>query len=603
MAIRRVRVLATAALACVTALSAAVVPAAADTRIPQPTGSSPALCRTFGTLAARHLDRDELIGQLFVQLVHGATADTKDSRNVAYYGVETPAEVVQKYKLGGVILFGYTGNMTEPKQVAGLTNGLQKAAIRSGAHLPLLISTDQETGVVTRLPAPATTLPGSMALAAGRDTDAARRAAEITGQELRAVGVNTNHAPDADVNVNPQNPVIGVRSFGSDPALVSQFVAAQVKGYQGAGRTVSTVKHFPGHGDTAVDSHTGLPVITHTREQWEQLDAPPFKAAVKADADMIMTAHLVVPALDPSGLPATLSKPIMTDLLRGELGYRGVVITDSLEMAGVRQQFDDGEVAVRALEAGSDLLLISPKIDDAIAGIKSALASGRLTEKQLQAKVARSLTLKCTRQVLTRPFVDTAKVDSQVGTKAHQAEAATITDRTATLLENADGVLPLQPNGRSILVTGYGDATTATLAEGLTKQGATATAQATGTRPTDAQIDQAVTSAKSSDTVVVLTNKAWDTKVTDPQARQQKLVAALQASGTDVVVVAVRDPYDITHLPGTRSYLATYSYSDVSIRSLARVLTGEIEPAGKLPVDIPAADGSIAYPLGSGLGY
>ena len=268
--------------------------------------------------------------------------------------------------------------MANPPQIAGLSNGLQRVATKSGARIPLMIATDQEHGVVTRVGPPATQLPGNMALGAGRSETDTYDAAQISGKELRAIGINQNFAPDADVNVNPQNPVIGVRSFGSDPSLVSSLVSASVAGYQDASVS-ATAKHFPGHGDTATDSHYGVPIINHTRAEWDSIDAPPFRAAIKRGIDSIMTAHIVVPSLDPSGTPATLSKPIITDVLRGELGYDGVVITDALTMQGVRDGFGDDRIPVLALKAGVDQLLMPApgKLDIAYHAVLDAVALRR----------------------------------------------------------------------------------------------------------------------------------------------------------------------------------------------------------------------------------
>lgn len=550
---------------------------------------------------------EEKVGQLFVQNVYGKDATTPDARNIPLYGVASPAEVVKKYHLGGVIYFAWTDSVQNPQQIAGLSNGLQTAALSqdSKVRVPLGISIDQEMGVVTRIGPPATQFPGNMALGAGRSAADARTAAGITGQELRALGVNTNFAPVADVNVNALNPVIGTRSFSSNPALASEMVAAQVVGYQQDGNVSSSAKHFPGHGDTATDSHVAFPIITHSREEWEDIDAPPFKAAIDKGIDMIMTAHLSFPALDDSGDPATLSKPIMTDLLRGELGYKGVIITDSLAMQGVRDLYGDAEVAVRALEAGVDQLLMTPAMDDAYAAVIAAVKSGRISRSDLDAKVRRVLEQKVRRGVVTDHMVDPAAIGSVVGTPEHLATADAITDRTSTLVKNDDGVLPLATTGKKVLVTGFGAATTQILANGLTEAGATTTVNQTGTSPTDAQIAASVAAAQGKDAVVVTTMKAWDTTATDKRAGQQKLVKALQDTGIPVIVVATRDPYDIAYLPGTSTYLSTYSYSPVAIKAAARVISGAVAPTGKLPVDIPAkgAPTTVLYPFGHGLSY
>jgi beta-N-acetylhexosaminidase len=544
---------------------------------------------------------EEKVGQLFVQYAYGPSADTKDARNVPLYGVETPAEVVQKYHLGGVIYFNWTDSANNPDQIANLSNGLQRAALTedSKVHIPLTISTDQEQGVVVRVGPPATQFPGNMALGAGRSVDDARTAARISGEELKAIGINTDFAPVSDVNVNPLNPVIGVRSFSSDPTLAAQLAAAQVKGYQDDAGIISTAKHFPGHGDTATDSHFGFPVITHTREQWEQIDAPPFKADIAAGIDMIMTAHINFPALDPAGDPATLSKPIMTGLLRGELGFKGVIITDSLGMQGVRDKYGDAEVAVRALEAGVDQLLMPPQMDVAWNAVMGAVESGRISQSDLNAKVRRILTLKYEKGLVDHPYVDTSAVDSVVGTPEHLAAADAVTNRTTTLVKNDDKALPMAVNGKKVMVTGYGVTTKQTLADALTARGAQVTQAETGSNPSNATIDKAVAATAGQDSVIVTTMKAWST----PQ--QQKLVERLLATGKQVIVVAVRDPYDIAYFDDAPTYVATYSYSPVAIEALARVLTGEVSPTGKLPVDVPVAGDpdTVLYPFGAGLTY
>jgi beta-N-acetylhexosaminidase len=519
--------------------------------------------------------------------------------------VDTPAEVVAKYHLGGVIYFAWTNSLQSPRQMVGLGNGLQAAATTSGAGIPLMISTDQEHGVVSRMPAPATQFPGGMALGAGRSMRDAFRTGQVTGRELRAVGIQQAWAPVADVNVNPANPVIGVRSFSSDPALAARLTAAQVLGLQQGANTSAAAKHFPGHGDTSTDSHTGLPVISHTRDEWSRIDAPPFRAAIAAGVDAVMTAHIVVPALDPAGDPATLSHPIITGLLRGELGYRGVVVTDSLEMAGVRQKYGDDRVPVLALKAGADMLLMPPDIDVAVAAVLGAVASGELTEARIDESVRRILTLKGKRGLLSVRPLDPAAAEQTVGAPAHRRVAQDVTDRTVTAVRNDASLLPYPGTGRSVLVTGWNSSAyqnVPALADSLIAHGADATSLVTNL-PSDAQIREAVAASGRHDLTVVLTSRAWDTAVADPGGRQQALVRALVATGRPVVVVAVRDPYDIAHLPGVSTYLATYSFTAVAMESLARVLLGVTAPRGKLPVAIPSASDPATelYPFGHGL--
>jgi beta-N-acetylhexosaminidase len=436
-----------------------------------------------------------------------------------------------------------------------------------------------------------------MALGAGRSAEDARAAADIIGSELRAMGVNTNFAPVCDVNVDPANPVIGTRSFSSDPALAAEMAAAQVRGFQDDGGVAASAKHFPGHGDTAVDSHVAFPIITHTRQEWEEIDAPPFRAAIEAGIDMIMTAHLAFPALDDSGDPATLSHPILTGVLREELGFDGVIVTDALNMQGVRDLYGDAEVAVRALLAGADQLLMTPAMDEAHAAVTDAVRTGRISRRELDDKVARILRLKYRRDIVAQPYADPDEVSDVVGIPAHLSRANEITDRTTTLVRNDDGVLPIAVAGTAILVTGYGVTSTSVLADALTERGGVVTRVETGTAPSSAAIAAAVAAASAADVVVVLTMNA------STSAGQQQLVAELRATGATVVVVAVRNPYDIASLGDAPTYLATYSYSPIAIESAARVLAGEVAPVGTLPVDIPAADDpdTVLYPFGHGL--
>ncbi|MBF8189364.1 beta-N-acetylhexosaminidase [Nonomuraea sp. K274] len=345
---------------------------------------------------------EEKVGQLFMPVLYGTSATTVSGENQARYAARTPAKVIEKYNLGGVILFPQ--NVRSAGQVVALTNGMQRASKK----VPLLIATDQENGQVSRMGTLMTDFPGAAAIGATKDADLSRAVAEATGEELRALGVNLDFAPVADVNVNPRNPVIGPRAFGDDPARVSKMVAAAVKGFADA-KVAATAKHFPGHGDTSVDSHTGLPVIKHTRAEWERLDAPPFKAAIDAGVDAVMSAHLVFPKLDPSGDPATLSKPILTGLLREKLGFDGVVSTDALNMAGVRKKYNDGEIAVRAVLAGADLLLMPNDLPRAYRAVRAAVKSGRISQQRLDQSVSRLLTLKQARAGLSEAPVASAQ--------------------------------------------------------------------------------------------------------------------------------------------------------------------------------------------------
>lgn len=597
-----------------TVLAASAVTAAAGALGAAPARATTAT--TTGTAEDRRLRAlisrmalEEKVGQLFVMRVYGHSASAPDQAdvdaNLKEIGVRTAAELIAKYRVGGIIYFTWAHNTRDPHQIADLSNGIQRASLGLPRGLPLLIATDQEHGIVCRVGRPATLFPGAMALGAGGSRSDAREAGRIAGAELRAMGVNQDYAPVADVNVNPANPVIGVRSFGADPRAVARMVAAQVKGYQEA-RVAATAKHFPGHGDTETDSHYGFPVIEHTEEQWAALDAPPFQAAIAAGIESVMTAHIMVPALDLSGDPATLSRPILTGILRERLGYDGVVVTDSLGMQGVRTKYGDDRVPVLALKAGVDQLLNPPSLDVAWNAVLRAVRDGELTEARLDRSVLRILRLKAKLGLFADPYVTRRGVDRTVGTAGHLRAADRIAERTTTLLVNSGRLLPLsRRTHRDVLVVGADPASpsgttgppTTVLATALTGLGFSATALSTGTDPAPAAVEQAVTAARGRDAVVVATYNVTPA--------QKTLVDALLATGVPVVAVAVRNPYDVARLPGVAAYLAAYSWTDVELRAAARVIAGRVRPAGKLPVPVPRADDpeQVLYPTGHGLTY
>jgi beta-N-acetylhexosaminidase len=574
----------------------------------------------------RRMTLEEKVGQLFVANVYGESVDTTNPADVAanqtMYGPEISngEDLIERYRLGGIIYFRWTNNVNEPRQIAHLSNGIQKVALDQPAGIPMLISTDQEQGVVSRVWAPATEFPGNMALGATRRPADAFGAANVTAKELGALGINQNFAPVADVNINPLNPVIGVRSFGEDPELVSGLSAAAVAGMQRAGVS-ATLKHFPGHGDTVTDSHTGVPWIFHTKEQWERIDAPPFRAGIAAGADMVMTAHVIMPELqrdcDPvtqEGCdPATLAPEILTGLLRDELGYDGVVITDALNMAGVREKYGDERIPVLALKAGVDMPMMVDTTTDTVSlevaynAVLNAVRSGELTEARIDESVSRVLRLKLGRGLFRDPFVSERKATRKLGTRRHLAAAARVGDHSVTLVKNDAGLLPLAAGARQkVLVTGYRSVSNtlnaqpaAHLAAALARRGVTTEVAETGSAPSSETIAAVVEKAATSDVVVVATANASGSEA------QRNLVGALLGTGKPVVLVATRNPYDIAALTQAPTYIASYSWTAPSMEAVARVLLGETNPVGKLPVRIPAADdpNTTLYPYGYGLGY
>ncbi|WP_017593449.1 glycoside hydrolase family 3 protein [Nocardiopsis potens] len=498
------------------------------------------------------MELEDKVGQLLVLTAAGTTA-------------EENAEAIEAYRPGGFIYF--PENLAEVDRVPEMSNGLQDLAADSGAGIPLFLGIDQEQGMVSRMES-GVRFPDAMAVGATRDPDEARSLASATAAQLSAVGVNLDYAPVADVNTDPNNPVIGNRSFGSDPALVGEMAVAEAEAFQEGG-VVPVVKHFPGHGDTDVDSHTGLPVIDKDRAAWEETDLPPFREAVEAGVDMIMTAHVVMPELDPSGEPATLSAEVIDGILRGELGYDGVVTTDALNMEGVRETHDDGEVAVRAVEAGADQLLMPPDPAAAFDAVKAAVEEGRISEERLDESVRRVLELKAERGLFGAEPVAADQAAEKVYDPEHTAAAARLADASVTLLRNGGGALPVG-EGAAVAATGVG---AEELGEALEKAGL-----------------KVVDAPAEADLVVVGT----DGGRVDPEDRQ----AVAAAGSTPVAVVAQGTPYDAAELESD-AYLAVYSAVEASRTAAARAIAGEVAPSGRLPVAVPGTD----YGFGAGIGY
>jgi beta-N-acetylhexosaminidase len=358
-----------------------------------------------------------------------------------------------------------------------------------------------------------------------------------------------------------------------------------------------------------VDSHFGLPQVTHTLEQFEAIDLPPFRADIAAGVDTIMTAHVVFPAVDPSGAPATMSHRILTGVLREELGFDGLIVTDALDMAGATATYPPNVAPVQALLAGADQLLVPPQMDVAYAAVLDAVRNGTISEQRLDESVYRILLHKFRRGIVADPFVDPAAATRIMGAPDHLTRAQEITDRTTTLVKNDAALLPLTPGPRRVLVAGWGVGTTQAIATALTARGATTQVRESGTSPSATAIANAVTAAQGSDLVVVSTNNAYAIDATTGQptaaaAAQTRLVRALLATGKPVVVAAMRNPYDVASFPEAPTVLDTYGYTADQIESLVRVMFGEVNPSGRLPVSIPRADGSgELFGFGHGLRY
>ena len=533
----------------------------------------------------KDMSTEEQIGQLFMVGFPGPTITPEIT------------DLIQNYHVGGIILFGR--NLQDAHQIQQLTHDLQMLAQAAGYRYPLLISIDQENGTVRRFGDSATVFPGNMTLGAINSTQLAREVAQATGIELKALGININLAPVADVNNNPANPVIGIRSFGEDPHQVAQQLAAMLQGYQDAG-VITCLKHFPGHGDTAVDSHLALPSIPHTLERLEQIELVPFRQGIAAGADSIMTAHIYLPALMPSDttLPATVSPSIVHDLLRTELGYTGIVITDCLEMNAISETIGVEAGAIMAIQAGNDIALISHTYElqkGSIEAVKQALAAGQITIQTMQEASERVLQLKA--RMLSWDTLPTEDQLAAIGTSDHLQLRDKTYALSTTVVRDQQHLLPIQvPEAQQILViTAKPD--TYTLAADKSDVANTFVTQIrqrhtkvaeiiiTPQNATDMlpEIDHAISDAAM---IIIVTMNA------NIDHNQGDFFQHVIQLGKPTIGLAIFNPYDLLAFPQLGTYVVTYEFTPPALTAAAQVLFGEITAHGKLPVSLPGL-----YPL------
>jgi beta-N-acetylhexosaminidase len=508
-----------------------------------------------------------------------------------------PAEfllALKRGQVGGVNLFRAL-NIDRPDQVRHLIDQLQAVAREAGLP-PLLITADQEGGQLIGLGDQTTPFPGNMALGATRSTDLAQRVGYAIGREAAALGVNVNFAPVCDVNINPQNPVIGTRSFGESPELVSNMAAAMVRGLQAAG-VAATAKHFPGHGDTASDSHYGTPLITHSRERLRAVEFPPFRAAIEADVKVIMTAHIAVPALDPgSDLPATLSKKILGDVLRTELKFKGVIATDAMDMQAVMPggSASLAEVSVAAAAAGSDLLLLTSFIDQAAiyAALLQAVQNGQLARSDFQVSIERIAALKnWIAAQIDRPSLEV------IGSAEHQQLADEVAERSITLVRDDAHALPLRPPTDemiAVIVPQPKDLTPAdtssydkpALAAAIRAYHDRLTEIVIPIEPSEADVAAVIDRVAGIDRVAQIDRVIIGTINAYQHPGQVALIDTLIDRGKSVIAIALRMPYDVGSYPRVPTCLCTYGLQPASLEAAAKVLWGQIAPQGQLPVEL-----------------
>ncbi|MDD3164437.1 MAG: glycoside hydrolase family 3 N-terminal domain-containing protein [Oscillospiraceae bacterium] len=569
---------------------------------------------------------DEKIGQvLFVNFRYWKNAGEETASGMEVLSSEVE-EVIQKYHLGNIILF--SENTKTTAGTARLTADLQSAAKAAG-DLPLLIGIDQEGGIVTRL-GQGTCMPGNMALGATGNPQYAYQAAQVIGEELAALGVNCNLAPDSDVNDNPENPVIGLRAFGADPLLVSAMARQYLAGLKSTG-TIGCAKHFPGHGNTATDTHTGLALVDKTKSEWEAVEAVPFQTLIASGIDMVMTAHIQYPNLDrtqaiskssgePIYLPATLSHTILTDILRGQLGFDGVICTDAMEMAAITSNFGETQAVVMALQAGSELLcnptgLASlndvSKLEAIYQAIKTSVASGELPQAQLDAAVTRILKLKLKNGIIGKEY-STADAQVQraaavVGNAAHRATERTIAEAAVTLYGGSDAPIVMKPGETVLFAVPYENecgsvrfAVNRLAAEDAIPN---ITLKIACYYKAEQLSDELAAEIREADHVVVLSEQTASTLMNPAHwlyARPQEILSVAAASGkSDSAVVSLGLPYDAPNYAGVPVYLA-YGYIGMTEEDAQRgeitgkygpniaagigCALGAFAPTGKLPV-------------------
>jgi beta-N-acetylhexosaminidase len=503
---------------------------------------------------------------------------------VQFQGPELTDEVrdaLGRIEPAGVVLF--TSNITSREQVAQLCRNLQAETKALGLP-PLLIAIDQEGGTVSRLSSDFVTVPSPMAQAATGDTKATERCAVITGRQLRAVGINMNFAPALDINVQPRNPVIRTRSFGDDPKLVSVHGLAALKGYEKA-NVIATAKHFPGHGDTNVDSHHGLPVVPHKRKHLERNELMPFSAVVRAGIPAIMTAHIIFSTIDDE--PATLSRPVLNHLLRRDLDFDGVIVTDAMDMGAIVDNYGRGPAAVKAKQAGADLLEMVAPLEfqfEVAETLRKAVKSDDLSRKVFERSANRIADLRKRYQIIH----DVPPVPEP--NPKHPIDALAIAQRSITIRKDEIG-FPLDADVHLAVIDCQRQASsiaedpvdrTAILKDALKSAFPKARHVAIGAQPSDRECAAARAAAEKAEVVLYVT-------------RDADLIPAHASFGQELALAkplihaSVRAPYDSVVIPAAKANLLTYGDPPVSLQALVEVLSGCAKAEGSAPVKLEEA--------------
>jgi beta-N-acetylhexosaminidase len=490
--------------------------------------------------------------------------------------------LVREERIGGFVIFG----AASPYDVATKLNALQRAS-----RLPLLIASDLESGLAWRVRG-GTPFPGNMAIGATGREDDAYEVGRVAAIEGRALGIHLVLAPVVDVNNNPLNPIINIRSFGEDPHRVGRLARAFIRGLREHGM-LATAKHFPGHGDTHVNSHLGLPVLTVDRARLDSVELVPFRHAVEAGVDAVMSAHVTLPVVtgDPR-LPATLAPAMLDSLLRRELGFSGLVMPDALDMRAITDRYVSGRAAVEALRAGADLVLLPIDVPAAIDAVVLAVERGELSEARIDSSVARLFAAKERAELFRRRLVDLAGVARTVGRADHVRVAEGITRRSLVLARDDRGIVPLAPNRQRVLVIAYGDdANTtigATLARGLRAGGRTVTLRRLWPASGPASYDSVSTAARAADAVVLIAApRPLDFQLGIFVSDSLAALASRLSDHVPLVVVSFGSPYLIRQMPAISAYLVAWRQNELTELAVADALLGQAAISGRLPVALP----------------
>jgi beta-N-acetylhexosaminidase len=563
---------------CIPLASAATRPKASKRTTDK---SAPASVRQW----MRSMSLRDKVAQLIIMPIYGELANTRSAEARKYQ------HFIRDLHVGGVIVTGHSLNggvrNAEPYAMAALLNRLQKMA-----RTPLFVAADFERGASMRVNS-TTAWPYSMAFAAAKDLTGIAQEGADTARDARAMGVNWLFAPVADVNNNPDNPIINIRSFGENPAEVSSFVQAYIAGAHSDRKNpvLVTAKHFPGHGDTTEDSHMALARLDADRNRIEAVELQPFRTAITAGVDAVMTAHLAVPALEPENIPATVSSKILTGVLRDELGFHGLVVTDAMDMQGLAAMFDTAEASVRAIQAGADVLLMPKRAEDAIRGLVAAVENGRISRRRLDDSVTRVLTAKARLGLAKKRLVNLEDIADVVDSPESDERAQSVADHAVTLVTDTRDSLPIRHAENTCLIAmteGRRSQQGIRLIDEVKKRAPGITTTVLDPAMTKTDLDQVAEKVSGCGQIIAaafVSVSAYRGNVA-LAGGYPDFLNALIAGKAPVVLAALGNPYLVRSFPKVAAYLTTYSPTPTSETALAKALFGEIAITGHLPVTI-----------------